>query len=337
MNRILCWARRGLWTIAALPWATFAQSTSPGAVQSYPAYPAYPVKPIRLVVGFAGGGAAEIAARIVGQVYSERWGQQVIIDPRPGAGGNIASEIVAKAPPDGYTLLTCAFAFTVNPSLFSKLPFDAQKDFAPVSLFAYTANFLTVHPSVPARTLKEFIALAKAKPGQLTFGSAGNGTASHLAGELMNSMAGIKLLHIPYKGSGLAHTDLLGGHISSAFPGVAISLPHIRAGRLRALGVTGLKRAESLPEVPTISESGLPGFEVISWYGLLAPAAIPVDIVQRLNSELNRALKEAGSAERVKAMGMDTLHGTPAEFDSFLRREIAKWGKVIREVGVRAN
>jgi tripartite-type tricarboxylate transporter receptor subunit TctC len=300
----------------------------------------YPVKPIRVVVGFAGGGAAEIAARVVGQAYTERWGQQAIIDPRPGAGGNIASELVAKAPPDGYTLLVCAFAFTVNPSLFSKLPFDAQKDFVPVSLFAYTANFLTVHPSVPARSMQEFIALAKAAPGQLTFGSAGNGTASHLAGELMNSMAGIKLLHIPYKGSGLAHTDLLGGHISSAFPGVAISLPHIRAGRLRALGVTGLKRAESLPEVPTISESGpgtLKGFEVISWYGLLAPAATPADIVQRLNGELNRALQEPGSGERVKASGMDRLNTTPAEFDSFLRREMAKWGKVIKAVGVRAN
>lgn len=317
--------------VLALHSTADAQSPAPDTTPSYPA------KPIRMVVGFAGGGAAEIAARIVGQVYTERWGQQVIIDPRPGAGGNIASELVAKSPPDGYTLLICAFAFTVNPSLFSKLPFDTLKDFAPVSLFAYTANFLTVHPSVPVRSIKEFIALAKAQPEQISFGSAGNGTASHLAGELMNSMAGIKLLHIPYKGSGLAHTDLLGGHISSAFPGVAISLPHIRAGRLRALGVTGLKRAETLPEVPTISESGLQGFEVISWYGLLAPAATSPDIVQRLNAELNRALKEPGSAERVKALGMDTLHGTPADFDAFIRREVTKWGKVIKQVGVQVN
>ena len=330
MNSIRCLAKRLLWIAAVLPWVAFAQAPGIG-VQPYP------VKPIRVVVGFAGGGAAEIAARIVGQAYTERWGQQIVIDPRPGAGGNIASEIVAKAPPDGYTLLVCAFAFTVNPSLFAKLPFDTQKDFAPLALFAYTANFLTVHPSVPARSLKEFIALAKARPGQLTFGSAGNGTASHLAGELLNSMAGIKLLHIPYKGSGLAHTDLLGGRISSAFPGVAISLPHIRAGRLRAVGVTGLKRAESLPEVPTISESGLQGFEVISWYGLLAPAATPVDIVQRLNGELNRALQEPGSAERLKALGMDPLHTTPAEFESFIRRELEKWGKVIKAVGVRAS
>jgi tripartite-type tricarboxylate transporter receptor subunit TctC len=331
----MCIRRRGLGlallSVLLLPWFAYAQPQSQAQTQNYP------TKPIRLVVGFAGGGAAEIAARIVGQVYTERWGQQVIIDPRPGAGGNIASELVAKAPPDGYTLLVCAFAFTVNPSLFSKLPFDTQKDFAPVSLFAYTANFLAVHPSVPARSIKEFIALAKARPEQITFGSAGNGTASHLAGELMNSMAGIRLLHIPYKGSSPAHTDLLGGHISSAFPGVAISLPHIRAGRLRALGVTGLKRAESLPEVPTISESGLQGFEVISWYGLLAPAATPADIVQRLNGELNRALKEPGSAERVKALGMDTWQTTPAEFDSFIHRELAKWGKVIKAVGVRAN
>ena len=316
---------------AVIPWVASAQTPASNTAQQYP------LKPIRLVVGFAGGGAAEIAARIVGQAYTERWGQQAIIDPRPGAGGNIASEIVAKAPPDGYTLLVCAFAFTVNPSLFARLPFDTLKDFAPVSLFAYTANFLTVHPSVPARSMKEFIALAKAQPGQLTFGSAGNGTASHLAGELMNSMAGIKLLHIPYKGSGLAHTDLLGGHISAAFPGVAISLPHIRAGRLRALGVTGLKRAQRLPQVPTISQAGLQGFEVISWYGLVAPAATPAELVQQLNSELNRAVKAPGSAERVKALGMDTLHGMPADFDLFIRREITKWRKVIQAVGVRAN
>ena len=326
--------RYGRWILSAaimLPWAAFAQSPSTGYGQTYPA------KPIRIVVGFAGGGAAEIAARIVGQVYSERLGQQMIVDPRPGAGGNIAAEIVAKAPPDGYTLLVCPFAFTVNPALFPKLPFDTLKDFAPVILFAYSANLFTVHPSVPARSLKELIALAKARPGQLTYGSAGNGTASHLSGELLNSMAGIKLVHIPYKGSGMAHTDLLGGHISSAFPGVAISLPHIRTGRLRALGVTSLKRAESLPELPTISESGLQGFEVISWYGLAAPAGTPVDIVQRLNSELNRALHEPANAQRLKASGMDPMQTTPAEFDSFLRRELAKWGKVIKEVGVRAN
>ena len=331
MNNIGCRAKRLLWTAIVLPWAASAQTPTISAGQLYPS------KPIRIVVGFAGGGAAEIAARIAGQVYTERWGQQMIIDPRPGAGGNIAAEIVAKAPPDGYTLLVCPFAFTVNPALFPKLPFDTLKDFAPVTLFAYSANFLTVHPSVPARSLKEFIALAKTRPGQLSYGSAGNGTASHLSGELLNSMAGIKLLHIPYKGSGMAHTDLLGGHISSAFPGVAISLPHIRTGRLRALGVTGLKRAESLPEIPTISESGLQGFEVISWYGLVAPAASPTDIVQCLNGELNRALHEPANAQRLKASGMDPLQSTPAEFDSFLRRELAKWSKVIKEVGVRAN
>ena len=331
MSNIGCRAKRLLWTAIAVPWAASAQTPTISAGQLYPS------KPIRIVVGFAGGGAAEIAARIAGQVYTERWGQQMIIDPRPGAGGNIAAEIVAKAAPDGYTLLVCPFAFTVNPALFPKLPFDTLKDFAPVTLFAYSANFLTVHPSVPARSLKEFIALAKTRPGQLSYGSAGNGTASHLSGELLNSMAGIKLLHIPYKGSGMAHTDLLGGHISSAFPGVAISLPHIRTGRLRALGVTGLKRAESLPEIPTISESGLQGFEVISWYGLVAPAATPADIVQRLNSELNRALHEPANAQRLKASGMDPMQSTPAEFDSFLRRELAKWSKVIKEVGVRAN
>jgi tripartite-type tricarboxylate transporter receptor subunit TctC len=223
----------------------------------------------------------------------------------------------------------------VNPSLFAKLPFDSVKDFAPVTLFASSANILTVHPSVPARSLKEFIALAKARPGELTYGSAGSGTASHLAGELLNSMAGIKVTNVPYKGSAPASADLLGGHISAAFPGVAIAMPHVKSGRLRALGVASLKRAAMLPEVPTISEAGVPGFEVISWYGLLAPAATPPDIVQRLNSEVTRSLQEPDAAERLKFLGMEGIATSPAEFGAFIAREIAKWSKVVKAAGMR--
>ena len=210
----------------------------------------YPSKPIRILVGFAAGGPTEVAARLVGQKLTEKWGQQVLVEARPGAGGNIAGEAVAKAAPDGYTLLLPAFAHAVNPALNSKMPFDTEKDFASVAMVATSSNVLAVHPSVAANSLKELIALAKSQPGKLTFGSAGNGTASHLAGELLNSMAGIKITHVPYKGAAPASADLIGGHISAAFPSVALALPQIKAGKIRPIGVASLKRSDNLPGVP---------------------------------------------------------------------------------------
>ncbi|MBI4189840.1 MAG: tripartite tricarboxylate transporter substrate binding protein [Betaproteobacteria bacterium] len=297
----------------------------------------YPVKPIRLVVGFAAGGATDVVARLIGQKLTEKLGQPVVVENRPGAGGNIAAELVAKSASDGYTLLVPAFAHVVNPALYAKLPFDTVKDFAPVTLFASAANILAVHPSVPVRSVKEFIALAKARPGELTYGAGGNGTASHLAGELLNSMAGIKVANIQYKGSAPASVDLLGGHISAAFPGVGIAMPHVRSGRLRALGIASLKRSTMMPEVPTISEAGVPGFEVISWYGLLAPAGTPSDIVQRLNSEVTRSLHEPDAIERLRVVGFDAVTTSPAEFGAFITREIAKWTKVVRAAGVRVE
>ena len=239
----------------------------------------YPSKPIRLVVGFAAGGPSDVAARTIAQKLTEKWGQQVIVDIRPGAGGNIATEIVSKAPPDGYTLLEPAFAHATNPFLYSKLPFDALKDFAPVLLFASIANVLVVHPSLPARSVKDLIALAKAHPNQLTMGSSGNGTASHLASELMNYMAGIKTTHVPYKGLAPAHTDLMGGQLSMLFDGIVTGMPAVNAGRLRALAVTTTKRWQGTPDIPTMSEAGLAGFEVNSWYGLLAPASCAVALL----------------------------------------------------------
>ena len=224
----------------------------------------YPAKPIHVIVGFSPGGPTDIVARLIGQKLTEKWGQQVIVEVKPGAGGNLAAEYVAKAPADGYTLLLPAFAHAVNASLFAKLPFDTLRDFAPVALVSSAANVLAVHPSIQARSLSELIALAKTRPGQLTYGSAGNGTASHLAGELLNMTASIDITHVPYKGSALASNELIGGHISAAFPGVAIALPHSRAGRLRALAITSLARSKQMPDVPTMSESGLKGFEVIS-------------------------------------------------------------------------
>lgn len=297
----------------------------------------YPVKPIRIVVGFAPGGPTETWARFIGQKLTSKWGQQVIVDVRPGAGGNIAADHVAKSAPDGYTLLLPAFAHAVNPSLFSKLPFDTVRDFVPIALFSTAANVLAVHPAVPAHSVSELIALSKSHPGQLTYGSAGNGTASHLAGELFNMTAGTLITHVPYKGSAPASTDLIGGHISAAFPGVAIAAAHNRAGRLRALAITSAKRSKLLPDVPTLSEAGLKGFEVASWYGLLAPAATPPEIVQRLNAEVNRSIQDPDAIERLTSLGAEPVQSTPGEFGEFIRTEIAKWAKVIRAAGLHVD
>mgnify|MGYP003351057979 CR=1 FL=1 len=297
----------------------------------------YPAKPVRIVVGFAAGGPTDVAGRLLSQKLTEKWGQPVVVEPRTGAGGNIAAEFVAKSAPDGYTLLLPAFAHAVNPSLYANLPFDTEKDFVPVALLTTSANLFAVHPSVPARNLRELIALAKAKPGQLTYGSAGVASASHLAGELLNSMAGIKITHIPYKGAAPASVDLVGGHISAAFPSISLAAEHAKAGRLRLLGIASLKRADSLPEVPTISEAGVPGFEVLSWYGLLAPAGTPAEIITRLNQDVTRGLNEVDSVERIRAIGAEPMKSTPAEFGAFLKKEIAKWAGVIRTANVRAN
>ena len=297
----------------------------------------FPVKPVRIVVGFAAGGPTDVAARLLSQKLTEKWGQPVVVKVRTGAGGNIAAEFVAKSPADGYTLLLPAFAHAVNPSLYPGLPFDAEKDFAPVAMLMTSANLFALHPSVPTRTLRELIALAKAQPGALTFGSAGVASASHLAGELLNSMAGIRITHIPYKGAAPASVDLVGGHISAAFPSISLALPHAKAGRLRLLGITSLKRAASLPEVPTIAEAGVAGFEVLSWYGLLAPAGTPAESVTRINQDVTRVMHEADAAERIKALGAEPVKSTPAEFGAFLKNEMAKWAKVIRSAGVHAN
>ena len=297
----------------------------------------YPSKPIRIVVGFAAGGPSDVGARTIAQKLTEKWGQQVIVDIRPGAGGNIATEIVAKAPADGYTLLEPAFAHAVNPFLYSKLPFDAVKDFAPVLLFASIANVLVVHPSIPARSVKELIAFAKTRPGELTAGSAGNGTASHLAVELLNLMGGIKTTHVPYKGLAPAHTELMGGQLSMLFDGIVTGMPAVKAGRLRALGVTTVKRWQGTPDIPTMAEAGLAGFEVNSWYGLLAPAGTPREIIMRLNSEVGRALREPDARERLYSIGAEPMNGTPEEFTAYIAAEMAKWSKVVKTAGLRVD
>ena len=297
----------------------------------------YPNKPIRLVVGFAAGGPSDVAARTIAQKLAEKWGQQVIVDIRPGAGGNIATEIVAKSPADGYTLLEPAFAHAVNPFLYSKLPFDAVKDFSSILLFASIANVLVVHPSIPVNSVKELIAFAKTRPNQLTLGSSGNGTASHLAGELLSLMGGIKLTHVPYKGLAPAHTEIMGGQLSMLFDGIVTGMPAVRAGRLRALAVTTVKRWQGTPDIPTMAEAGLAGFEVNSWYGLLAPAGTPREIIQRLNSEVGRALREPDARERLYSIGAEPMNGTPEEFTAYINAEMAKWSKVVKNAGLRAE
>ncbi len=314
-----------------------ALSFAAGPACAQPAGQGYPSKPIRILVGFAAGGPSDVAARTIAQKLTEKWGQQVIVDIRPGAGGNIATELAAKSPPDGYTLLEPAFAHAVNPVLYSKLPFDAAKDFTPILLFASIANLLVVHPSIPANSVKELVAFAKARPDQLSFGSAGSGTASHFAGELMNMMGGIKVTHIPYKGLAPAHLDAMAGQLSMMFDGIVTGIPAVKAGKLRALGVTTKTRWRGTPDIPTLSEAGLTGFEVNSWYGLLAPAGTPREIVNRLNLEVARSLREPDARERFYSFGAEPMGGTPEEFGDYIKAETAKWSKVIKAAGIKVD
>jgi len=300
--------------------------------------PPYPSKPLRILVGFPPGGNSDFVARAVGRGLGDLWGQQIVVDNRPGAGGNIAAELVAKSPPDGYTLLLGVFAHAVNPSLYgSKLPFDAVRDFTPVILCVSSANILVVHPSLPVKSVKELIALAKSKPAQITYASSGNGTASHLAGELLDMMAGIKTVHVPYRGTGLAHTDLMGGRVVMFFAAMAGTLSYVQAGRLRALGVTTSKRWPGAPDVPTMAESGLAGFEVNSWSGILAPAGLSPDIVTRLNTEIARIMREKQTRERLYSFGAEPIDNTPAEFAAYINSEIGKWAKVVKAAGIRVD
>jgi len=298
----------------------------------------FPSRTMRILVGFPPGGNSDFVARAVGRGLGESWGQQIVVENRPGAGGNIAAELVARSPADGHTLLLAVFAHAVNPSLYgSRLPFDAVKDFAPVILCVSSANILVVHPSLPAKSVKELIALARAKPGEITYASAGNGTASHLAGELLNMIAGVKTLHVPYRGTGPAHTDLMGGRVVMFFAAMAGSLPHVQTGRLRALGVTTLKRWPGAPDVPTLSEAGLKGFEVNSWSGILAPAGTRGEIVTRLNTEIARVMRQKETRERLHSFGAEPIDNTPAEFGAYIDAEIAKWAKVVKAAGIRID
>ncbi|MDP2706063.1 MAG: tripartite tricarboxylate transporter substrate binding protein [Burkholderiales bacterium] len=297
----------------------------------------YPNKAVRVVVPFPAGGSTDIVGRTVAQKLSELWGQPVVVDNRAGGGTVIGTDIVAKAAPDGYTLLVTPAPFTINPSLRSKLPYDALADFAPITLINTTPLVLVVNPGVPARSVKELIALAKARPGQLNFGSSGTGGSNHLAGELFNAMAGVKMVHIPYKGNAPALIDLTGGHVDLIFNGLTSALPLIKGGKLRALAVTSLQRSAALPDAPTLDEVALKGFVAVAWNGLGAPANTPPEVIAKINTDVIRIVNSPELKERLKAEGSDPVGSTTGQYAAFLRDEIAKWAKVIKFAKVKAE
>jgi tripartite-type tricarboxylate transporter receptor subunit TctC len=296
----------------------------------------YPVKPIRIIVGSSPGGGGDTMARLVAQPMTTALGQQVVIDNRPGAGGNIGADIVAKAPGDGYTLLFVFSGHVVNPSLYSKLPFDTVRDFAPVTMLSRNESMLVVHPSLPVKSVKELIALAKQNPGKYSI-AALPGSSQHLASELLKLQAGIDLLFVPYKGNGPALADLLGGQIQIMFNTIAITMPHVQSGKLRALAVAGARRSRLAPDLPTVSEAGLPGFASSGWYGIVAPATAPRPIVNRLSETLRAIVKSPEIVERMAASGNEPVGSTAEEFDRFIREEIPKWAKVIRQAKITAG
>ena len=299
---------------------------------------AYPVKAIRFISPFAPGGSTDTLARVIGQKLNEAWGQPVLVDNRPGAGGTIAAEIVAKAPPDGYTiLLTSVSAHAISPALRSRLTYDPVRDFAAVSQVASGHNILALHPSVPATSVKELIALARVRPGELTFSTGGSGTPAHIGAELFKSMAKVNMTHVPYKGGGPAAIALLSGEVSLTFGSIATVLPQMRAGKVRALAVTGSKRAAAAPDLPTIGEAGIPGYELNSWYGVVAPAATLPEIVAKLSAEIVRSLRAQDVRDRLAHEGVEPAGTTPAEFSAYIKAEIEKWAKVVKASGARAD
>jgi tripartite-type tricarboxylate transporter receptor subunit TctC len=299
--------------------------------------PPYPTKPIRIVVPFPPGGTSDILARAVGQKLSEEWKQQVVVDDRPGAGANIGAEIVAKAPPDGYTLLLASTIHAINPSLYSKLAYDPVRDFTPITLIAATSQVLVIHNSLPVKTVREFIAYAKKHPGELNYSSAGNGSQPHLTAELFKSMTGIDIVHVPYKGAPPAMTDLLAGQVALTFATAPSAVPYVKAGRLRALGVSTAQRITALPDVPTIAEAGVPGFEASGANGLVGPAGLPSAIVERLNAAVVRIVREPAMSRYLSEQGADPVTMSPAEYGAYIKAEVAKWAKVVRASGAKVD
>ncbi|AOG24384.1 Bug family tripartite tricarboxylate transporter substrate binding protein [Acidovorax sp. RAC01] len=308
-------------------------ATSPAALAQ-----AYPSKPITIIVPFAAGGTTDILARVVGQALTTELGQPVVVDNRAGAGGNIGGAAAAKATPDGYTLfMGTVGTHAINASLYKKMPFDPVKDFAPLTRVATVPNLLVAHPSQPFKTVKDMIAYAKANPGKLTFGSPGSGASPHVSGELFRSMTGTDLLHVPYKGSAPAMTDLLGGQISIMFDNMPSAIQHVRSGKLVPIAVTTAKRSPELPNVPTIAESGVPGYEATSWFGMFAPAATPAPVVAQLNKAIVKVLNQPDVKKKIAEQGGDVVAETPEQFAAFIKAETTKWSKVVKESGASVD
>ncbi len=321
MRRTLCPLAAGLALLVAM---------APAWSQTQP----YPNHPIRLIVPYPPGGAIDPLARAYGQRFQEAWGQPVVIDNKPSAGTIVGTDIVAKAAPDGYTVIIGTSAHAVNPSMYSKLPYDPINDFTPVSLLAKLPNMVVVNPQLPVRSIKELIDYVKAHPGKVSYSSNGNGSTTHLAGALLNTMAGTDLLHVPYKGSGPSVMSVIAGENAVTFDTIFLQLPQVKAGKLRALAVTGAKRSPLAPNLPTVAESGLPGFEVAAWVGFLAPAKTPHDIVQKWYQEITRVL-QTSERERQISQGLDPIGSTPEFFAEFIKTEIDKWGRVVKQAGIK--
>ncbi|HEX6961607.1 MAG TPA: tripartite tricarboxylate transporter substrate binding protein, partial [Lacipirellula sp.] len=298
---------------------------------------AYPERPLRLVVPYSAGGSTDTVARIVGQRLSERLGQQIVVDNRTGAGTLIGTEIVARSAPDGYTLLMATPPLAVNPSLYSKVPYVLDRDFSAVSNVAASSNLLAVHPALPATTTRELIALLKANPGKHNYGSSGIGGAGHLAMALFASMAGVDIVHVPYKGGAPAVTDLVAGRLSLMMANLTTAQPHIRAGRLRGIGIGTKSRSPLFPELPTLSESGVPGYEANNWNGIVVPAGTPRAVIDRLNGEISAALKDPAIAQRMAGAGLDPIGDTPQQFAQYLKAEAVKWGALVKSAGIKAE
>lgn len=298
----------------------------------------YPAKAVRVVVPFPAGGPTDVVTRIIAPRLSEALGQPVVIDNRGGAGGAIGTELVAKSPPDGYTVLAGTIGgLAVSPTLNPKLGYDTLRDLAPITQLVNVSYIVTLHPSVPAKSMRELLALAKARPGKLNYGSAGAGTGPHLAGELLNMMVGVKLVHVPYKGSAPAQTALLAGEVDLNFENTLLVLPHIQSGRLRPLAATGTTRQKLLPDLPTVAEAGVPGFSASGWYGMMAPVAVPKDIIGKLNAAVTRALRSPDVADRLNKLAAEPAPGTPEQFSAFLRSEIGKWANVVKAANMKAD
>jgi tripartite-type tricarboxylate transporter receptor subunit TctC len=302
-----------------------------------PAQSTFPTKPIRIVIGTPAGGGSDLMARTIGQFFTQAWGQQAVLDPRPGASGNIAAEHVAKSPPDGYTLYVCYGTHTVNPSIYPRVGYDPIKDFTPISLIATQYNALVVHPSVPAKTVKELVAVAKARPGKMSYSSSGNGSPNHLGMELFKMAAKIDIVHIPYKGAAPSRIDFLGGHVDAMFDVLRTALPYHDAGRARILAVGSEHRSSLAPNIPTVDESGYKGIVVRTWHALLAPAATPPAIVEQLQNELRRGLLTPAVKEKLARDGIEVVASTPSELDAFMRADVIKWKNVVQAAHIRAD